>query len=283
VSEAAADGEGPAVDREAMDRLEQRFYGDIWDATPASVAAEHGVAVRRFGPIQATALRDAPEARFLNLVLGAAGPDAVEQGHLADAVAWMNGLGIDYYVPVTPGLPGVGAAEQWLRDAGFEQGYAWMKFIRDASPPKMDEPAGVDVSLLAEGEGAHFGQIAAEGFGLPAWTGSMFGGLPGRPGWRCYLARVDGEPAACAGLAIDGEVAELGIAATREPARGRGCQQALLRRRIADAAQAGCSALFVETGERVEGRPSGSYRNILRAGFAEGYLRPNWTRPARTA
>jgi hypothetical protein len=72
--------------------------------------------------------------------------------------------------------------------------------------------------------------------------------------------------------------AEFGLAATREAARGRGCQLGLLRRRIADAGAAGCRTLFVETGERTAGRPSGSYRNILRAGFEEAYLRPNWQR-----
>ena len=81
-------------------------------------------------------------------------------------------------------------------------------------------------------------------------------------------------------MQIDAGIAELGIGATLEPARGRGCQLALLRRRILDAAEAGCHTLFVETGERVPDRPSASYRNILRAGFEEAYLRPNWTRSA---
>jgi hypothetical protein len=75
-------------------------------------------------------------------------------------------------------------------------------------------------------------------------------------------------------------IAEFGIAATLEPARGRGCQLALLHRRILDAAAAGCHTLFVETGERIPDRPSASYRNILRAGFEEAYLRPNWQRSA---
>ena len=81
-------------------------------------------------------------------------------------------------------------------------------------------------------------------------------------------------------MLIQGDLAEFGIAATLEPARGRGCQRALLHRRILDAADAGCHTLFVETGERVPDRPSASYRNILRAGFEEAYLRPNWTRAA---
>jgi GNAT superfamily N-acetyltransferase len=81
-------------------------------------------------------------------------------------------------------------------------------------------------------------------------------------------------------MLVEEGIAEFGIAATLEEARGHGCQTALLHRRICDAAEAGCHTLFVETGERVPGRPSASYRNILRAGFEEAYLRPNWQRSA---
>jgi hypothetical protein len=35
-----------------------------------------------------------------------------------------------------------------------------------------------------------------------------------------------------------------------------------------------------ETGERVPDKPSDSYRNILRAGFHERYLRQNYLSPA---
>jgi GNAT superfamily N-acetyltransferase len=123
-----------------------------------------------------------------------------------------------------------------------------------------------------------FGTIAAVGFGMPAWGAELFAHLPGRADWRCYVARVDGEAQACAAMLIEDGIAEFGIAATLEAARGRGCQTALLHRRIGDAAAAGCRTLFVETGERVPDRPSASYRNILEAGFEEAYLRPNWQR-----
>ena len=155
-----------------------------------------------------------------------------------------------------------------------------MKFVRDAHPPRFRAPGDVEVVEVTNAEQEPFGMIAATGFGLPAWAAAFFAELPGHPDWRCYVARVDGEAQACAAMLVQGEVAEFGIAATLEPARGRGCQQALLRRRILDAAAAGCRTLFVETGERVPDRPSASYRNILRAGFEEAYLRPNWSRPA---
>jgi hypothetical protein len=266
------------ADRSRLDALEQHLWGDMWDAAPREAARSHGVERRGFGPVQVTAIADLPRAGWQNLVLGAAAPGAVADGHLEEALAWADAIGVDYYVPVTPGLPDSAAAEDWLARNGHERGYAWMKFLRDGSPPEPAERPEPEIVELAAGEGEDFGAIVAAGFELPEWAGPLYAGLPGRAGWRCYVARVDGRPAGCAAMFVDGGIAEFGLAATLEAARGRGCQLALLRRRIADAGDAGCDTLLVETGERVEERPSGSYRNILRAGFAEAYLRPNWKR-----
>lgn len=268
------------IDPVRLDALEMHLWGDIWASVPPDLANARGVERRRFGPVQVTAIAGLPQAGWLNLVLGAATPGAVAEGHLEEAVAWTDSLGVDHYVPVTPGLTDSAAAEEWLEQNGYERGYAWMKFVRDASLSELPEPAGVEIAELAVGEGGDFGAIVAEGFGLPDWAGPLFADLPGRPGWHCYVASVEGRPAASAAMLAGDGVAEFGLAATLEPARGRGCQLGLLRRRIADAAEAGCHTLFVETGERVPDRPAGSYRNILRAGFEEAYLRPNWKRSA---
>jgi hypothetical protein len=277
-SAATSGGGGP--DYGALDRVERRFWGDIWDSVPAEVAVERGVDARNFGPVQATAVTALPGVGMMNLVLGATEPTAVEAGHLAAATEWMRSRGVACYVPVDPEAPGAGAAEARLAANGFRRGYAWMKFVRDPHPPRFSAPADVEVVELTDPEQEPFGALAATGFGLPTWAGSFFSNLPGRPDWRCYAGRIGGEAQACAAMLIDGGVAEFGIAATLEPARGRGAQLALLHRRILDAAEAGCHTLFVETGERVPDRPSASYRNILRAGFQQAYLRPNWRREA---
>jgi len=264
-------------ERRQLDRCERLFWREVWESVPDEVAAEHGVARRDFGPVQATIATDLAEVGMMNLVLGATAPGAVADGHLAAAAEWARSQGVACYIPVTPGLPESEAAETWLASDGQVPAYAWMKFVRDAHPPRFTAPA-VEVVELTDPDEAPFGMIAATGFGLPAWAAAFFSRLPGAEHWRCYAARVDGEAQAVAAMHVHGGIAEFGIAATLEPARGRGCQLALLHRRILDAATAGCHILFVETGERVPDRPSASYKNILRAGFEEAYLRPNWRR-----
>ncbi|HEX4669854.1 MAG TPA: hypothetical protein VH275_07790 [Solirubrobacterales bacterium] len=269
---------GVEQDRRTLDQVERRFWRDIWESAPTGIAGEKGIEIRSFGPVQASIVTALPSAGVMNLVLGAAEPGAVADGHLAAATEWTRSRRVDGFVPVTPGLPEAEAAERWLANNGFARGYAWMKFVRDAHPPRFAAPEDVEVVEVTDPDQEPFGMIAATGFGLPGWASTFFANLPGHRDWRCYVARVDDMTQACAAMLVQGELAEFGIAATLEPARGRGCQLALLRQRILDAASAGCKTLFVETGERVPGRPSTSYRNILRAGFKEAYLRPNWKR-----
>ena len=104
--------------------------------------------------------------------------------------------------------------------------------------------------------------------------------IVGRPGWSCYLAFPGDQPLAAGALYVAHGVGWLGFAGTVPEHRGRGAQGAVLAARAREAAELGCTALTTETAERVEGRPSNSYRNILRAGFREVYVRPNWLSPA---
>jgi len=266
---------GVSYDSIALDQVDRRFWRGIWESVPDEIAAEHGIECREFGPIQATVVRDLGRVGMMNLVLGTA--EARERSDLEAAIAWAEERSTPY-VSVTPGLPGTAATEEWLGSQGFEPTYAWMKFVRDPHPPRFPVPDEVEVVEVTAPDQEPFGTIVALGFGMPAWGADFFAHLPGRDGWRCYVAKVGGEAQGCGAMLIADGVAELGIGATLEAARGRGCQTALLHRRICDAAEAGCRTLLVETGERVPDRPSASYRNILKAGFDEAYLRPNWQR-----
>jgi Acetyltransferase (GNAT) domain len=274
---------GTEFDPAALERTEARFWREIWDATPAPVGVAKGVRRAEFGPVQATVTAALSEPRFLNLILGAASADAAAEGFLGEAIDWVRDQGARGFALLDPNFPAAQAAEAALLRSGYEKGHDWMRFVRDPHPPRFEVSGDIEVvELDGSEEDAPFGAIAALGFGMPSWTASLFAPLPALPDWRCYLARIDDEPQACAAMLLDGEVAQLGIGATLEGGRRRGCQLALLARRIEDAAAAGVRTLFVETGARVPGRPSASYANVLRAGFEEAYPLSGWTdaRPA---
>jgi GNAT superfamily N-acetyltransferase len=92
-------------------------------------------------------------------------------------------------------------------------------------------------------------------------------------GWRCYLARRDGESAGGASLRIADGVALLCGAATLPPHRRRGVQTALLRERLRDLAAAGAEMAVVTTQPA-----SKSQMNVQREGFELLYTRAVLTR-----
>jgi hypothetical protein len=185
---------------------------------------------------------------------------------LTEIEAFFGDHGSRFAISISPG-----ALHDRLLERGYTPAYAWMKFRRDAAPVA---PVATELGIEQTADGDAFGPVVAEAFGFP--TGSdFFGGLAGRSGWTLFLARDGDDVAAAAGLYLKDGVGWLGFGGTRPAFRGRGAQNALIAARIEHGRALGAHAFTTETGERVPDRPSGSYRNILRGGFAEAYLRPN--------
>jgi GNAT superfamily N-acetyltransferase len=157
---------------------------------------------------------------------------------------------------------------------GYTCGAPWQKFERGAEPAP---EAATELEVAETVDGESFGLVAAEGSGLPPETGPALAAIVGAPGWHCFLAAADGEPAAAGALYVDGTGAWLGIGATRPAFRRRGAQSALLAARIERARALGAGLLTTETGAD---DPGPSFRNIERAGFRPAYVRPNWLSPA---
>lgn len=268
----------------ALERVAQQFRRDMWNSVTADAVSESGVELRRFGPVQVTAFADLPETECLNRIQGAAEPGAIEEGYLARAIEWMRSREVDYRVPVAADRPGTAAAEGWLGERGYEPGSGWVKLVRDASPPDWPEDPSVTIFALGEDEadGEGLCDIVSEAFELPLTASALFFSLPQASNWRCYTAALDPEEGivSTASMMISGGIAQLGLAATRPEARGRGCQWALLRRRLADAAAAGCHTVFVELGEFEQSGTATARRNLEQAGFREAPGSRNWQRPA---
>jgi len=266
---------GVDFDAGALESAAQLFRREIWRTPPPDAIAECGIEVQSFGPLQVTVFAELGDVKSANLITGAAEPNAVSGGHLADAVEWIGSRGVEYCVAVAEGRPGSGEAEDWLNRSRFEQDGCWHTFVRDSDPSDLPQMPGIEILELGDDEGEGMSAIAAEGLGLPEWAGTLFFDLPSRSRWHCYVALLDGELAACGAMMVEGTFAELGVDATRPPARGRGCQLALLRHRIEVARELGCKTLFAEVGCNV-GSVAITRGNLIHAGFSEAYGSRVW-------
>ena len=95
-----------------------------------------------------------------------------------------------------------------------------------------------------------------------------------QPEWRCYLACIVGTVAAFGAMYIHNGMAALISAATLPQFRRRGCQMALLTRRLADAAELGCDLAWSHA---VCG--STSQRNMERQGMCPVSIKYRFERP----
>jgi GNAT superfamily N-acetyltransferase len=165
------------------------------------------------------------------------------------------------------------------------RGYALMGFenvlasgLTTAEPPAND----ITVAGVTDAEAAAWVDVLASSFAEPdRYDGpaleekvdrgaldTLFDQIAGIEGFVRYFARRNGEPAGAAGMRMADGVAQLCGAGTLPAHRRRGVQTALLRRRLADAARAGCDLAVVTT------QPgSVSQQNVQRQGFELLYTR----------
>lgn len=269
----------PAV----LERASRSFRHEMWTAVVPDAVDEQGIEAQWFGPVLATAFAAEPQAPALNLIQGAAEPDAVAGGHIADAIEWMRSREVEYRVPVAASRPGSAQAEEWLSGHGYEHGGDRAMLVRDAAARVPPEDPWIEVFELGEEEidGEGFSGLVREGMGLPGMAEVLFVDLPAMEAWRCYTAvpPPGDRVVAAAAMRIEDGIALLGLDATLAGDRGKGCNRALLRRRLRDAAEAGCHTVAAE----LEPTCAAARRNLLAAGFVEAYRAGEWRRPVLAA
>ena len=263
-----------------LEHAAKTLRSDMWGGVCEDAVLECGIAESCFGPVQANLIEALPDAPSLNTVLGAVERDAVAAGNLAAAVEWADGFDVDYRVRVPSGHD-TPAAEDWLHGNGFEQARGIRSYIRDTSPPPGPGNPAITVWEIDEPDsgGETMALSAAPALGLPPAAASLLFALPAQRHWRTYTAELDGEIVSFGSMLLDGTVAWVGLDATVEEARGRGCNQVLLRERILAAGEAGCRLIVAELEESESEGIASSHRNLLRAGFVPAYRSMNWQRP----
>jgi GNAT superfamily N-acetyltransferase len=260
-----------------LENAELAAYVDFYRAAPADIREAYGLTVREVGTATCVTCRGVEPAAVFRRAVGLGVGRAASEAELDDVLAQMNAGRQKYVVTVAPhSQPPALAA--WLESRGFVCGYAWMKFDRLCSGASR-VASDLEVRVIGSELAVEYGQVVTQGFGLPPEIAPWVGELAGRPNWVCVMAFAGATPVAAGAVYLNGEYAWLGFGATLPSYRRRGAQSALLARRLSEAAARGARVAVTETGERLPGKPSTSYQNILRAGFEEMYVRQNYMSP----
>jgi GNAT superfamily N-acetyltransferase len=258
-----------------LEQIERAAFRSLWQLVPDDVAQTEGISSAEVGGATCVAFRTA-RTTMLNRAIGVGLERATTEEDLDAITSFFAGRSERFAIAVAPFARPETLADV-LRERGFTAGYGWMKFRRGGHQVP-NVPTDLAVLEIEAGRGEDFGGVVAEGFGLPPTFARWWSRIAGARGWHCFVGYSGDEPAAAGALYVEGDAAWLGAAATRQEFRGRGGQGAILAARIEAARTLGAKVIVTETGVLVEDRPSASYRNILRAGFEEAYVRPNYER-----
>jgi hypothetical protein len=226
------------------------------------------VAVQQFGGAYAFIVRGSPYMEMSRVI--ALGP--AEEKLIGPVLAWFREQDSPCNIDISPHHSDETLLQRLARRGLYQARFQTILF----GIPAVDQPAApVGVSVHDYSNRLdEFAALAVEIDGIPeldrdVWTKIIKAQFAG---WRCYVALVGGMPAGHAAMYIKNNVASLMYAGTRVDYRGYGCQTALLRHRLGDAAASNCDLVVCST---IPGTVS--QRNQERAGLRIAYTKAIWT------
>ena len=265
-----------------LEHIELRMYQDMHAAATEELSARLKLGGRVVGSAFVSAAGTLPASAIaINICFGLglekrATPDEVDEVIRLYADAGVQRYFVQLHPQASPK-----ALDSWLMQRGLEQTRGWMMFQRGR-----DVPAVASTSLTvreAKAEDADaFARIACDAFDLGDVAMPWLAALVGRPGWHVYMSFDEEKPAGTGVVYVEDDLAYFSFGATAPAYRGRGGQTALLRARIVAALDLGCRTMSTCTGEAVPGDPQHSYKNIMKTGFEERYVRRNFVYPGRS-
>lgn len=230
-----------------------------------------GVEIARFGEAVCYYSRTMPWPAF-NTVKGLTGSSI---GHIEAIISFYKERGRLVQFEAVPGMADQALMAR-LSELGCYPSAHHASLIVEPRPISEAKPGPISVRELGEDEFELYATVHCRGTGLPE------DGIPHvaannrilyrRPGWKFYLACVEGHPAAVGVLFMQSGRASLTFAATLPDYRGLGLHGRLLERRIHDAYVHGCRIAVSQCSYL-----SRSHRNMERAGMRLGYVRTSWT------
>ena len=226
-----------------------------------------GVEIRRVNGVTALMVRKHHHPELQRVLGLLSGHEAI----VDDLIGWYRGYNMDCRLDITP----FHASKEFLHhlaERGFYQSefravFCGVPTVDQPSPPvhlTVRELAPDDLEIFAEMFTAHLPEADR-----PFWKNVTRAEFAKH---RCYVAFVGDNPAGVAALYVSDGIGWLGGAVTLPEFRRQGCQTALLRRRIADAAAMKCDFVVTHTTPGSE-----SQRNIERVGLRVAYTSAVWT------
>ena len=245
--------------------------------TTAEVKATLGMNAALIGGGAVTVMADDPTGGFWSRVIGLGITEPVTRAVVDEVISFAREADAKSLVwQIAPKADG--PWEEILTATGARPSAAWVKFAARTADLHPAATTDLRIAPVDPGDAQRWGEVMTEGFempmdsALPAWYGT----LPSIPGFRTYGAWDGDALVAGSGLFTKDGIGTLSGAATLHDYRGRGAQGALMTRRIADAAAAGCEWITAETGAETPEDPNPSLHNMRRIGLVELYERRNW-------
>jgi len=267
--------ESEGVERQALTALH--------DAAPAALRDRLGLRAIEVGGALVSIASAAPSSAIVanrTIGLGLDGPETRE------IVDYINALYREaevarYFVHVCPNSQPPDL-RRWLQTAGLQKARGWMKFTRGRDALPEIRPTPLTVRRATQADAPAFGPILADAFDLGPGLAEWVSCLIGAENWHIFMSFDGDEPAGTGGLFVRDGIGYCDWGATAPAYRRHGSQSALLRHRVEQAIDMGCRRIVAETGEEVPGDPQHSYKNILRMGFTEDFVRENYAPPRQS-
>jgi GNAT superfamily N-acetyltransferase len=259
----------------SLETAEAELWDDFYRAAPADIAAACGIDRERLDAAWVT-VASRVDVLALNRAFGVGIARPLTDADLDRIVGIYTAAGVPrlFVVPSPAARPD--ALPALLERHGFTFRNRWVKLYRELDGPLPEPKSGLRIERIGAERAAEFGEIVADAFHWPVAAGPWIAATVGRPPWH-HFAALDGPRIVATGaMFVHGRSAGFTFGATRPEFRGRGAQQALIARRLREAAALGCTRAVTETAEDTAERSAPSYRNMLRSGFRVAYLRPNY-------
>jgi GNAT superfamily N-acetyltransferase len=265
--------ESEAIERAALASLHAAATPTLSAALDLSLATVGGVTVSAAAALPASAI-------VVNRAIGLGRDGGAAE--VAAIMARYRKAGLSRYLVHTPGETEAPALAEACRRLGLRRARGWQKFLR-LRGAALPETAAVEIRSVEAHAAAAVAAIICAAFDLGEAATPLLARLHAQPGWHVFAAFVDGEAAGSGALFVEHGIGWVDWGATAPRFRSRGIQRALLAHRLRHADRMGLARVHTCTGEAVPGDPQHSYANILRCGFTETTLRPNWTPAAAAA